>query len=126
MSRCCRQADVKELQDQLQLQQESALKAEKAEQVNAGGTLCVLHRHLQCFTVSYGVQDATAASADLEKQRQSKQQDALDRVSQVKSDLWELWQQVSQEYEPTSYLWQQCCYLGCSLVLQANTHMLAS
>ena len=31
--RCCRQAGVKELQDQLQQQHDSALEAEKAEQV---------------------------------------------------------------------------------------------
>lgn len=42
------------------------------------------------------MQDAAAASAEIEKQQQSKQQDALETVNQVKSGLWELWQQVRQ------------------------------
>lgn len=45
------------------------------------------------------MQDAAAASAEVQKQQQSKQQGALDSVSQLKSDLWELWQQVGGQYQ---------------------------
>lgn len=47
------------------------------------------------LTQLLGVQDAAAASAEVQKQQQSKQQAALDTVSELKSDLWQLWQQVS-------------------------------
>lgn len=47
------------------------------------------------LTQSLGVQDAAAASAEVQTQQQSKQQAALNTVSELKSDLWQLWQQVS-------------------------------
>ena len=94
-----RQAKVSDVQKQLQQEQDAAAEAAEAQQVrstvdcDSGGRSSVIGKQRVTF-LSNDLQALATATGKKLQEQQSKQQEALDSVSAIKSDLWALWQQV--------------------------------